>query len=137
MTSPTEISGGSYPITFYIASDFDLVHYTTNHPLFIFCPSCVQIRLGIVFQNILLNYFTEILCLIFLGTFQKICKPGWTTYKLNNGRCYRLYDTPKIWNDAKMACNYAGGELLSIGGRYSMLNNLYILYFKQFMYYRS
>lgn len=55
---------------------------------------------------------------IFLGSLQKICKPGWVTFNPANGGtdyCYRLFDTPKTWNDAKTACNNNNqAELLSI-----------------------
>ncbi|XP_028395191.1 uncharacterized protein LOC114519267 isoform X2 [Dendronephthya gigantea] len=45
---------------------------------------------------------------------KKTCKSGWTEFKANYGRCYRLFDTPKTWSDARATCKKAGAELLSI-----------------------
>lgn len=69
MTSPTEISGSSYPITIYIASDFDLVHYTINHPLFIFLPVLSADKVGnrfpkytaqLLYRNIMSYLFRDL-----------------------------------------------------------------------------
>ena len=51
-----------------------------------------------------------------LDTHQKVCKSGWTSFDANKRRCYRLFDTPKTWKDARKTCSQANGELLSIGG---------------------
>ncbi|CAB3985203.1 macrophage mannose receptor 1-like, partial [Paramuricea clavata] len=49
-------------------------------------------------------------------THQKVCKSGWTSSDVNKRRCYRLFDTPKTWKDARNTCSQDNGELLSIGG---------------------